>query len=99
MVSDVNCRISSARMMRIISTLLLSILASPVLGDSDRLPLFQDDSILKAVVTAPIAQAYAQRKQDVRLYLPGNFVYIEADGNRQRLDASIRALALFRLEY
>jgi hypothetical protein len=34
-------------------------------------PLFRDDAVLKAVLTAPIAQAYAQRDQDVRIVLPG----------------------------
>ncbi len=62
-------------------------------------PLFQDDSVLKAVLTAPIAQAYAQRDQDVRIYLPGQWTYTADDNSTQRLDVSIRTRGLFRREY
>jgi len=86
-------------MIRIALTLSLLMLAAPVLGESDRLPLFQDHQTIKAVLTAPIAQAYAQRKQEVRLYMPGNFVYADSDGNSHRLDASVRTRGLFRREY
>ena len=85
--------------MRILLTPILLVLLTPVAVASDRLPLFQDASIIKAVLTAPIAQAYAQRDQDVRLYIPGQFVYADADGNKQRLDVSIRTRGLFRREY
>jgi hypothetical protein len=79
--------------------LFLAALMTPVLGESERQPLFQDHEIIKAVLTAPIAQAYAQRKQEVRLYIPGNFVYADADGASHRLDVSIRTRGLFRREY
>ena len=62
-------------------------------------PLFQDDSVIKAVLTAPIAQAYAQRHQDVRIYLPGQWTYANGDGETRRLDVSIRTRGLFRREY
>lgn len=63
---------------------------------SERKPLFQDDEVLKAVLTAPIAQAYAQRDQDVRIYLPGQWTYANGDGETKRLDVSIRTRGLFR---
>ena len=85
-------------MKRILIAMFLSTLAAPVLGESERLPLFQDHEIVKAVLTAPIAQAYGQRRQDVRLYIPGNFVYADADGTSHRLDVSIRTRGLFRRE-
>lgn len=62
-------------------------------------PVFQDDSIIKAVLTAPIAQAYAQRDQDVRIYFPGQWSYTKGDGATQRLDVSIRTRGLFRRQY
>lgn len=61
-------------------------------------PLFQDDSVIKAVLTAPISQAYAQRKQDVRIYLPGQWSYTAPDGTTKRLEVSIRTRGLFRRE-
>ncbi|MBT8091146.1 MAG: hypothetical protein KJO01_13155 [Gammaproteobacteria bacterium] len=66
---------------------------------ADKNALFQDDSVVKAVLTAPITQAYAQRGQDVRIYLPGQWTYTAADGTTQRLDVSIRTRGLFRREY
>ena len=65
---------------------------------TERKPLFQDESVVKAVLTAPIVQAYAQRDQDVRIYLPGQWTYTSADGTIQRLDVSIRTRGLFRRE-
>ena len=62
-------------------------------------PLFQDDAVLKAVLTAPIAQAYAQRLQDIRIYYPGQWTYIDADGQTRRLQVSIRTRGNFRREY
>ncbi|MGB5510720.1 MAG: hypothetical protein WBM87_03330, partial [Woeseiaceae bacterium] len=75
------------------------VLLTPVSVASERLPLFRDESIIKAVLTAPIAQAYAQRDQDVRLYMPGKWVYADSDGKNHRLDVSIRTRGLFRREY
>lgn len=61
-------------------------------------PLFRDDNILRAVLTAPISQAYAQRHQDVRIYFPGQWTYINEDGETMRLQASIRTRGHFRRE-
>ena len=76
---------------------LLAISAS--LSAAERDPLFQDHAILKAVLTAPISQAYAQRNSDVRLYFPGQWSYLDSEGQRQRLDVSIRIRGNFRKEY
>jgi len=62
-------------------------------------PLFQDADVLKAVITAPIAQTYAQRHQDARLYFPGQWTFIDTDGQTQRLEVSIRTRGHFRREY
>jgi len=66
---------------------------------AERKPLFQDHATLKAVLTAPIAQTYAQRTSDVRLYHPGQWTFTNADGESQRLDVSIRIRGNFRREY
>jgi len=62
-------------------------------------PLFQSDEVLKAVLTAPVAQTYAQRYQDVRLYFPGQWTYIDDDGETGRLVVSIRTRGNFRRQY
>jgi hypothetical protein len=66
---------------------------------NDKDPLFQDHATLKAVLSAPISQAYAQRDSDVRLYLPGQWTYLDENGETQRLDVSIRVRGNFRKEY
>lgn len=66
---------------------------------ADELPLFEDDQILKAVLTAPIAQAYAHKNQDARLYLPGHFTYVDENGETVKLEVSIRARGNFRRIY
>ncbi len=65
---------------------------------SVRHPLFQDDAVLKAVLTAPISQAYAQRHQEARIYFPGQWTYVDEDGETQRLEVSIRTRGHFRRE-
>ncbi len=65
---------------------------------SDRHPLFQDDAVLKAVLTAPISQAYAQRHQEARIYFPGQWTYVDEAGETQRLEVSIRTRGHFRRE-
>ena len=65
----------------------------------ERKPLFRDHEVLKAVLTAPISQTYAQRHSDIRLYFPGQFAYIDAAGETQRLEVSIRIRGNFRKEY
>ena len=66
---------------------------------ADAHPLFQSDEVLKAVLTAPIAQTYAQRNQDIRLYFPGQWTYIGDDGETARLVVSIRTRGNFRRQY
>lgn len=66
---------------------------------SERDPLFQNHATLKAVLTAPISQTYAQRDSDVRLYHPGQWTYIDEKGETQRLDVSIRIRGNFRRLY
>jgi len=66
---------------------------------SERDPLFRDHTTLKAVLTAPIAQTYAQRDSEVRLYHPGQWTYIDEKGETQRLDVSIRIRGNFRRLY
>ena len=78
--------------------LLLIALAGPVAA-AERAPLFQDDVVMKAVLTAPISQAYAQRDQDVRIYFPGQWTYTDSEGETQRLDVSIRTRGNFRRQY
>lgn len=84
------------------NTLIIMMLFGLVLaggaGATDRHPLFQSDAVLKAVLTAPISQAYAQRHQDVRIYFPGQWTYIDADGQTQRLEVAIRTRGHLRRE-
>jgi hypothetical protein len=63
------------------------------------LPLFRDDTVLKAVLTAPIAQVYAEKLQDSRVEHPGQLTYIDENGETQRLDVSIRTRGNFRRVY
>lgn len=82
-----------------IHTIVSALAVFAVIGSTyaaERKPLFQDADVIKAVLTAPISQAYAQRDQDVRIYLPGQWAYTEPDGKTVRLEASIRTRGLFR---
>lgn len=79
--------------------LVLTIALTVPVGAAERAPLFQDHEVLKAVLTAPILQAYAQRDQDVRLYFPGQWSYTNGDGIAHKLDVSIRIRGNFRREY
>jgi hypothetical protein len=63
------------------------------------LPLFQDDEVVKAVLTAPIAQAFSQKNNGTRIYLPGQWSYVDEAGNNQKLDVSIRTRGHFRREH
>lgn len=75
------------------------LLAASALLQADELPLFQQDEILKAVLTAPISQAYAQKGQKARIYLPGHWTYIDENGQTAKLDVSIRTRGNFRRMY
>jgi hypothetical protein len=78
--------------------LLLLIVTSAPLGARE-LPLFQNEEILKAVLTAPIAQAYEQKHQESRIYFPGQWTYIDENGETEKLDVSIRTRGNFRRMY
>ena len=75
------------------------LLAASSSNASERKPLFRDHDVLKAVLTAPISQAYAQRDSDVRLYFPGQWSYTDENGETQRLEVSIRLRGNFRRSY
>jgi hypothetical protein len=62
-------------------------------------PLFADDTVLKAVLTAPITQAYAQSSLEQRIYMPGQWSYVDAAGKIRKLDVSIRTRGDFRRHY
>lgn len=70
---------------------ILAVLASLAVqpGWASDAPLFSSDDILKAALTAPLHQAYGQKKQDQRLYLEGSWSYREGD-NTVRLPVKIR---------
>lgn len=86
-------------MKRVFFIIAIVVLFAGSLEASERKPLFQDHEAVKAVLTAPIAQTYAQRDSDSRLYFPGQWTYINADGETQRLDVSIRIRGNFRRQY
>ena len=82
---------------------LFALMLLPLLGlaadqPGQRHPLFRSDQVLKAVLTAPIAQTYAQRHQEVRIYHPGQWTFIDENGDTQRLEVSIRTRGHFRRE-
>lgn len=79
-------------------TVLMLIVAS-VANAQDGHPLFHTDEVLKAVLAAPISQTYGQKYQDVRLYHPGQWTYIDSNGETQRLAVSIRTRGDFRRHY
>lgn len=81
----------------LISTLVLA--AAGNVAASERKPLFQSHETLKAVLTAPLSQTYAQRNSEVRLYFPGQWTYIDEVGESQRLDVSIRIRGNFRKDH
>lgn len=76
--------------------LILSLAVTGSAVSADKAPLFREDSILKAVLTAPLTQAYEQRDQDGRLWFPGQWSYTGADGQSQRLEVAIRGRGDFR---
>ncbi len=80
-------------------TVLIALTSTGIADAAEPHPIFQTEEVLKAVLTAPITQAYAQRHQDVRLYLPGQWTYVGVDGETRRLDVSIRTRGHFRREY
>ena len=85
------------RIVLLISTLVLATVSNAIA--SERNPLFREHETLKAVLTAPLSQTYAQRDSDVRLYFPGQWTYMDEAGESRRLDVSIRIRGNFRKEY
>lgn len=79
--------------------MLLLVLTAGDVDAAERKPLFREHDILKAVLTAPISQTYAQRHSDVRLYFPGQWSYLDENGEPRRLDVSIRIRGNFRKDY
>ncbi len=79
--------------------ILAALVAVPAAVGKEKKPLFRENTVIKAVLTAPIAQTYAQRDQEVRIYHPGYFSYSDGNGDSRRLDVSIRTRGLFRREY
>jgi hypothetical protein len=78
---------------------LAALVTASTLHAAERKPLFRVHEPLKAVLTAPISQAYAQRHSDVRLYFPGQWAYVDESGETQRLQVSIRLRGNFRRDY
>jgi hypothetical protein len=84
----------------VVDRLLVSLLVLVgVAGTCNAHPLFEEDWTIKAVLTAPISQAYAQKNQEARIYFPGQWTYIDAGGETRKLDVSIRTRGHFRLLY
>jgi hypothetical protein len=59
-------------------------------------PLFDEQTPIDAVLSVPLAQAYQQKKKDVRLYLDGTFSYKEASGTVKRLPVKVKTRGNFR---
>lgn len=78
---------------------LIALAVCSIASGEDVQPLFQDSAAVKAVLTAPIAQVYAQKDLEDRIYFPGKFSYIDSNGNTRRLDVSIRTRGNFRNEH
>lgn len=80
----------------------LALSAIPMISgaaDTKENPLFTTDTVLKAVLTAPITQAYSQAPLDQRMYMPGQWSYVGASGEIRKLDVSIRTRGRFRRSY
>lgn len=67
-----------------IATFLVVLLCFQGVSRAEPTPLFLSDEILKAVLTAPIDQAYQQKKQEQRLYLEGSWSYREGEETIRR---------------
>jgi len=59
-------------------------------------PLFKDKEPIQAVLSAPLSQAYVQRKKEVRQYLDANFTYKNANKDNKKLAVKIRTRGNFR---
>ena len=59
-------------------------------------PLFEDDAALRVVLTLPVDQIQAQRKQEPPLYLPAQLAVAETDDGATRLPVKVRARGNYR---
>ncbi len=74
--------------------ILISLLFLPVSAFANK--IFEESSPIKAVLTAPISQAYGNKRQDVRLYHSGKFSIKNDAGEQTRFDVKIRTRGNFR---
>ncbi|MGA8206148.1 MAG: hypothetical protein WB812_16660 [Woeseiaceae bacterium] len=82
-----------------VAAAVLALTGIPDAADAGENPLFTGDTMLKAVLTAPITQAYAQADLAQRIYMPGQWSFVDASGEIRKLDVSIRTRGNFRREY
>ena len=59
-------------------------------------PLFNNENLLEAVLTAPISDVYKQKKKDVRLYMDGTLSYKNDNGAVEKLNVKVRTRGNFR---
>ena len=78
---------------------MLTLVSASVAAAAGEDPLFAEDTVVKAVLTAPITQAYAQSSLEQRIYMPGQWTYVDAAGEIKKLDVSIRTRGNFRRRY
>ena len=74
--------------------LILGVFASS--ANASDSPLFQSENMLNVVLTAPLTQAYNERKKEERLWMAGQFAYKGNDGTTQRATVSVRTRGVFR---
>lgn len=58
--------------------------------------LFQDDTTLNVVLTAPLTQAYNEKNKNNRLWMQGQLAYTQSDGSTKRHNVLIRTRGIFR---
>lgn len=87
--------------MKHVTVCLVSLTLGLCIGDgaTAQTPLFDEDAVIDVMLTAPISQAYAQKKEDARDYFPGHWAFTNSDRIEQRLDVSIRTRGNFRRDY
>mgnify|MGYP001814345875 CR=1 FL=1 len=72
--------------MRIISIALTALVAAVCSVQAHAAkPLFESEAPIQAVLSAPIAKLYKERKKEVRLYREGSISYKEAQEQTHRL--------------
>ncbi len=77
----------------IIALLSVLLFAGPLNAQN---PLFQDDALLTAVLSAPLTQAYRQSSSGQQLYFAGHWRYASAAGADQRVSVNVRPRGVFR---